>query len=82
MPKLRDLYGMDLNRLGGYRPEYTSVMERPLTDVELEQRAAPIDRPYASGQLEARRDMDDLQRRRRYPLDEIPNLKLSDLWSE
>ena len=53
MPKLRDLYGIDLNRLGGYRPEYTSVMERPLTDFEREQRAAPIDRPYASGQLEA-----------------------------
>ena len=31
---------------------------------------------------EARRDMDDIQRRRRYPLDAIPNLKLSDLWSE
>ena len=53
MPKLRDLYGIDLNRLGGYRPEYTSVMERPLTDFEREQRSAPIDRPYASGQLEA-----------------------------
>ena len=53
MPKLRDLYGVDLNRLGGYRPEYTSVMERPLTDFEREQRSAPIDRPYASGQLEA-----------------------------
>lgn len=53
MPKLADLYGVDLNRLGKYRPEYTSVMERPLTDFEREQRAAPIDRPYASGQLEA-----------------------------
>lgn len=30
MPKLADLYGVDLNRLGKYRPEYTSVMERPL----------------------------------------------------
>lgn len=30
MPKLADLYGVDLNRLGKYRPEYASVMERPL----------------------------------------------------
>ena len=30
MPKLADLYGVGLNRLGKYRPEYTSVMERPL----------------------------------------------------
>ena len=30
MPKLADLYGVDLNRLGKYQPEYTGVMERPL----------------------------------------------------
>jgi len=53
MPKLADLYGVDLNRLGKYRPEYTSVMERPLTPLEEEQRAAPVDREYASGRLEA-----------------------------
>ena len=49
MPRLADLYGINL------RPKaaYTSVMERPLTDFEREQRSAPIDRPYASGQLEA-----------------------------
>lgn len=52
MPKLADLYGVDLNRLGKYRPEYTSVMERPLTPLEEEQRAAPVDREYASGRLE------------------------------
>jgi hypothetical protein len=53
MPKLADLYGVDLNRLGKYRPEYTSVMERPLTPLEEEQRAAPVDREYSSGRLEA-----------------------------
>ena len=53
MPKLADLYGVDLNRLGKYQPEYTSVMERPLTPLEEEQRAAPVDREYASGRLEA-----------------------------
>lgn len=53
MPRLADLYGIDLNRLGKYRPEYTSVMERAPTDFEMEQRKAPIDREYASGRLEA-----------------------------
>ena len=53
MPKLADLYGVDLNRLGKYRPEYTSVMERPLALLEEKQRAAPVDREYTSGRLEA-----------------------------
>ncbi len=53
MPKLADLYGVDLNRLGKYRPEYTSVMETAPTDFEMEQRKAPTDQEYASGRLEA-----------------------------